>query len=64
MAPFSNTNVAWKPVVEMLLRLGLALLLSLGLALLLAWAWHQSEPMNTPYTAAMPVGAVGLTPAR
>jgi hypothetical protein len=34
-------------VIEMLVRLGLALLLSLSLALLLAWGWDSSDH-NTP----------------
>lgn len=30
-------------MIEIVLRLGLALLLSLGLALLLAWGWDRSD---------------------
>gem|GEM_PF-5917669 len=30
-------------MIEVFVRLGLALLLSLGLALLLAWGWHSSD---------------------
>jgi hypothetical protein len=30
-------------LVEVFLRLGLALLLSMGLAVLLAWGWHSSD---------------------
>jgi len=42
-------------VIEMLVRLGLALFLSLGLAVLLAWGWDSSDdrptPSHTPFTA-------------
>lgn len=30
-------------LIEVFLRLGLALLLSMGLAVLLAWGWHNSD---------------------
>jgi hypothetical protein len=46
---------AGDPVIEMLVRLGLALFLSLGLAVLLAWGWDSSDdhptPSHTPFTA-------------
>lgn len=32
-------------MIEICVRLGLALLLSLGLALLMAWGWDQSDPV-------------------
>lgn len=42
-------------VIEMLVRLGVALFLSLGLAVLLAWGWDSSDdhptPSQTPFTA-------------
>ena len=31
-------------MIEMFVRLGLALTLSLGLAVLLAWGWDRSDP--------------------
>jgi hypothetical protein len=31
-------------VVEMLMRLGLALFISLALAVLMAWGWDRSDP--------------------
>ena len=35
-------------VIEMLVRLGLALFLSLGLAVLLAWGWDSSDDRPSP----------------
>ncbi|MEZ5646384.1 MAG: hypothetical protein R3E94_11215 [Burkholderiaceae bacterium] len=34
-------------MIEMFVRLGLALTLSLGLAVLLAWGWDRSDPPPT-----------------
>lgn len=34
-------------MVEMMLRLGLALVLSLGLAVLLAWGWDRSDTLGS-----------------
>ncbi|MDO9251555.1 hypothetical protein [Hydrogenophaga sp.] len=42
-------------MIEMLVRLGLALFLSLGLAVLLAWGWDSSDPL--PTTAGIPLDA-------
>jgi len=39
-----RTVVGSVAVIEMFVRLGLALTLSLGLAVLLAWGWDRSDP--------------------
>ncbi len=49
-------------MVEMLLRLSLALVLSLGLAILFAWGWDRSEP--TSPSMAPELAASPLIPAR
>jgi len=43
------------PVIEMLVRLGVALVLSLVLAVLLAWGWDSSDPL--PATAHLTLNA-------
>jgi hypothetical protein len=35
-------------LIEVLMRLGLALLLSLSLAVLMAWGWHSSDRAQLP----------------
>ena len=51
-------------MVEMLLRLGLALILSLSLALLLARGWDRSEPASDTGPASLQAGTADLIPAR
>ncbi|MEX1167660.1 MAG: hypothetical protein WEK74_12490, partial [Hydrogenophaga sp.] len=48
-------------VIEMLVRLGLALLLSLSLALLLAWGWDNSDQIQS--VNAQPFGTVTASAA-
>jgi hypothetical protein len=54
-------------LIEVLVRLGLALLLSLSLAVLLAWGWHSSDRSPVApeaiYSAATTSTAVPALPA-
>ncbi|WP_291065748.1 hypothetical protein [Hydrogenophaga sp.] len=47
-------------MIEILLRLSLALLLSLGLALLMAWGWHNSERLPQPHSPLLPASALSV----
>lgn len=61
--PYTRQLRRGNSVVEILLRLSLALILSLGLALLLAWGWDRSEPTDRG-PAAVQLGQADLIPAR
>jgi len=55
-------------LIEVFVRLGLALLLSMGLAVLLAWGWDSSDRAATPaqdvVSATTSHNANGTSPAQ
>ncbi|MDM7948877.1 hypothetical protein [Hydrogenophaga sp.] len=50
-------------MIEVFVRLGLALLLSLSLALLMAWGWHSSDRAPDALYSASSENSVSTPPA-